>query len=71
MLDSLRVAKVAQLFPAEFGLAGFAGDRFRVSVRNSYLSNDDVVLYLDMKSGERWVDFCKGSYEELVSQVVK
>jgi hypothetical protein len=69
--------RVAATFPATFGLRAFPGDTFRISESSSYfngpmLSCDekDLMLYTECQRGATWVDFAKGTAEELRAQVV-
>ena len=66
------VADAAAMFPAEFGLRGFPGKKFRVNLNNSYVSTGTatVQLYTDIWVCDRWLDFAKGTIEELTKEVV-
>jgi hypothetical protein len=61
------VAEAVQQFPGEFGLRAFPGDVFRVSPTNSYYSDHEhvVLLYTQVKRGDKWLDFAKGTIAEL------
>lgn len=77
------VALGCAMFPATFRLRGHDGT-FRVSPRASYVSRGRLMLYtqrfsgsgalLDRQSGrsqDEWVDFAKGTIQELKGQVVR
>lgn len=57
-------------FPAEFALRAFPGDTFRVSRFASYVSNGVPMIYTEIKRGNNWQEFCKGTVSELKSQIV-
>ena len=81
------IKEVIATFPATFGLRAFPGDRFRIGERQSYFGgagNNTMMLYTQrlkttqVKNGpskgqyqDEWVDFAKGTPEELRRQVVK
>ena len=77
--------RVAATFPATFGLRAFPGDTFRISESSSYFNGpmlsceeQHLMLYVERhkkshterKRGDEWVDFAKGTAEELRRQVV-
>jgi hypothetical protein len=71
-MNKQRVEDAAKQFPAEFGLRAFPGDVFRISLSASYVNDSDVVtLYTQIKKGDRWLDFAKGSVNELKRELVK
>lgn len=57
-------------FPNEFGLRPHHGNRFRVCPVMSYMSDGDPVIVIQIRRGEAWIDFSKGSVSELRSMVV-
>jgi hypothetical protein len=58
-------------FPAEFGLKAFPGEKFRVSLRTSYVNDSGVVmLYTERLVGDKWLDFAKGTVTELTANMV-
>jgi hypothetical protein len=68
------VREACALFPETFCLAGFPGETFRVSERNSYWNGNEVQVYTDVlrlgpDGQERWSPFAKGSVAELKAQV--
>jgi DNA repair protein RadC len=65
------IDRAADTFPDEFGMREFPGKRFRINRRNSYISDSGVTLYTETWNGDRWVDFAKGSPEELHREVVE
>ena len=80
MKDQEKMVKdaIAQ-FPAEFGLRGlgFEGETFRCNYHQSYVSEGEVIIYLDIKhaaddqtANVRWEQFCKSTVDELKSQIV-
>jgi hypothetical protein len=66
------VSSAVKQFPAEFGLRAYPGEVFRVSATNSYYSDHEhaVMVYTDIKRGDRWMDFAKGTVAELRREVV-
>lgn len=62
---------IAARFPATFGLRGFPGETFRVSVDASYFPALDVrdesraILYLARDTGDGWACFAKGTEAEI------
>jgi hypothetical protein len=66
------VAASAAKFPEEFGLRGFPGDTFRISVWGSYRGdNGAAVLYTERRREDgSFADFAKGSESELLRQIV-
>ena len=69
--------RVAATFTATFGLRAFPGDTFRISESSSYFGGSmlsceesELILYTERKRGDEWVDFAKGTAEELRRQVV-
>ncbi len=63
------ISAAASQFPTEFGLRGFPGSRFRVSPSKSHYAFGGVVLYTQIREGERWLDFAKGTPAELRREV--
>jgi hypothetical protein len=58
------------LFPSTFGLKAFSGT-FRISQRSSYVNDSNVVmLYTQIEKDGQWLDFAKGTIEELRAAVV-
>lgn len=72
-----RIAEAAARFPETFGLRWYAGSAFRVSPESSYVMTDargdeEVVLYTQRRMPDgAWLDFAKGSPEELAREVVQ
>lgn len=65
------VADAVEQFPTAFGLRAFPGDTFRVSLRDSYVNDSGVVMvYTEVKRGERWLSFAKGTVSELKREIV-
>lgn len=69
--------KVKSTFPAEFGLRAFPGKRFRLSDSASYFNGDIgeytekcLVLYVERHTEDGWLDFVKGSPNELRRAIV-
>ncbi len=68
-------------FPAEFGLRPFPGKLFRISRNASYISGGlfgggavpehEIRLYTQVLKDGQWLDFAKGSPDELRAQVVR
>jgi hypothetical protein len=61
-------------FPATFGLRGFPGETFRLSPDASYMAGPcmaptHVMLYTQRLHNGEWLDFAKGTEEELRAQV--
>ena len=67
--ETRAIADAAAQFPETFGLRAFPGERFRISPRASYMSGEKVVLYTQVRQGEAWVDFAKGTPAEIRAQV--
>lgn len=57
-------------FPPVFGMRAFFGDLFRVSPSASFFSGSELLLYTQVKRGDDWLDFCKGTSDELLAEVV-
>lgn len=58
-------------FPPEFGLRSFPGDRFRISPSASFYSaTNGVTLYTQVRRGDLWRDFCKGTESELRREII-
>ena len=67
------ITDAAKAFPATFGLRAFPGDTFRIGLDISYLGGRDnttVMLYTEIKRGDSWHGFAKGTREELLREVV-
>lgn len=59
-------------FPNMFGLAGFPGEVFRISVAHSYFNDSNVLmLYTEIKQKGVWNSFAKGTVSELRRAVVQ
>jgi len=58
-------------FPETFGLRAFPGETFRIGVWESYYSQEKVLLYTQKLTKGEWVDFAKGTEDELRKQIVK
>lgn len=73
--ESDAVAKAISEFPETFGLVGFPGKTFRISQSASYVSDypvaNTVQLYTQVKRGDLWFDFAKGTPSELRSQITE
>jgi hypothetical protein len=58
-------------FPETFGLRAWPGDTFRISQGSSYLNDAGVpMLYTEVKRGNQWESFAKGTEQELQRTVV-
>jgi hypothetical protein len=61
-------------FPPTFGLRAYPGDVFRISRTASYFSDypalGTLYLYTQVRRGDQWLDFCKGTSAELRAQIV-
>lgn len=71
--EEAKISAVIAKFPKTFGLRAFPGDTFQISLRNSYIgNNDNIQLYTQIlgKNGE-WDDFAKGTEDELRREMVK
>ena len=64
------IAKVIATFPETFGLRGYPDYVFRIGKRESYFSGDTLNLYTQRLVKGKWVDFAKGSEDELRAQIV-
>lgn len=57
-------------FPPTFGLRGFPGDTFRISLESSFIDDSGkVVLYTQRHDKGHWVDFAKCSIGELTCEL--
>jgi hypothetical protein len=68
------IQNAAKSFPKTFGLRGFLGERFRISLDSSYFGGKDnsvLMLYTEVKRGDSWHDFAKGTKAELLNQIVR
>jgi hypothetical protein len=69
---------VRATFPVTFGLRGFPGEKFRISVKHSYFnqlfpakpSEASLMLYTERLRGDTWSVFTKGTVKELRRNVV-
>lgn len=70
--DREKVAQAATSFPARFGLRAFPGDRFKILIEHSFVSDGKVMLYTGrlMPDG-KWASFAKGTVAELLREVVQ
>jgi len=67
------IAAVIATFPSTFGLRGFPGEVFRISLDASYFQDataQALFLYAQRLVDGRWVDFAKGTQLEFWAQVV-
>lgn len=73
MNSYLAIVNAAAEFPETFGLRAFPGEKFRVSISASYVSDGQVMLYTDVWSRARgeWQSFAKGTPAELRAQICK
>ena len=68
--EQTAIGKAMAQLPDAFGLRGFPGKTFRVSRLASYVNGDAVVmLYTQIRDGDRWLDFAKGTASELRREV--
>ena len=65
------IKEAMKSFPETFGLRAWPKDRFRISQRNSYVSNGVVFLYTQRFDGKNWSDWAKGTPEELKQVIVQ
>ena len=69
MNDSVRISEAIERFDIavgkEFALKAFPGDRFRISACASYCCMGEMYLYTQILSNGEWIDFAKGTEEEL------
>ena len=71
MIESDQVKEAASKFPNEFGLKAYFGDVFRVGLSQSFMSDGVVMLYTQIKTENGWLDFVKGTVEELLDAVIE
>ena len=65
------VEKAAERFPQVFGLRAYPNQEFRIELSASYFSDAcGVQLYVFVLRDDRWLDFCKGTPDELRAQIV-
>lgn len=61
----------AKGFPATFGMRGFPGGVFKISVRDSYVSEGRVMLYTArLQADGSWWSFAKGTEAEIRREMV-
>jgi hypothetical protein len=68
------IAKVIATFPATFGLRGYPGEIFRLSLDASFFSDSTskaLYLYTQRQDGDKWSCFVKGTESELRRNIVK
>ncbi len=67
-----RMKLAAEEFPSEFGLRAFPGKRFSISLAASYVTDDGVImLYTQVKTGDDWLAFAKGTPQELREELTQ
>lgn len=71
MNDRDLLQQAADRFPKEFGLRRFPGDRFCISLCDSFVSEGRVMLYTRVLREDQWCSFAKGTEAELLGQVVE
>ena len=65
------IATSAGSFPEVFGLRAYPNQEFRIELSASYFSDAcGVQLYVFVLRDDRWLDFCKGTPDELRAQIV-
>ncbi len=79
--ETALIQAVIARFPKTFGLGGFPGKVFRISLRNSYFrgpgeAKGDLMLYTevlgaDANGAATWTDFAKGTERELADNIVR
>lgn len=62
--------RIAKEFPEEFGLRAFPGQRFRVNLRDCYISDGQSIIYVDNLWNGKWVSFAKDTAENLRKEVI-
>lgn len=70
--DQQMIADAVKLFPAEFGLSAWPGDRFKISRADSYVmtGSGTVMLYTAIKGADgMFRAFAKGGVSELLAAV--
>jgi hypothetical protein len=64
------ISEIIASFPATFGLRSRPGEVFRISKAYSYVNDDGIVmLYTEVKRGNDWLSYAKGTVEELEKQI--
>jgi len=63
-----RIEDAVSAFPEVFGLRGFPGKKFTLSVRASYIASDGTVMLYTLT--EEGLPFAKGTVAELTREVV-
>ncbi len=72
MITDEQAAEITAQFPGTFGLRGFPGDVFRVSLTASFMGDHGtLVIYTERWNGTVWQDFAKGSAAEIMREMVK
>lgn len=68
--DKQRVAQAAAEFPSRFGLRAFPEDRFMILLKDSYVSEGEIMLYTGILQPDgTWKSFAKGTPEELRANI--
>ncbi len=72
MIPTPAIKALAATFPETFGLRGFPGKVFRVSLSSSYMGDDGRIrLYTEVRHWNgTWSDWAKGTEEELRREIV-
>ena len=58
-------------FPETFKLRAYPGDTFRLSESASFVSQGRVLLYTQRLVNGEWLDFAKGTADELRTHIVR
>lgn len=69
-----RLKAIIATFPERFGLRAFPGETFRIGFDQSYWPKPDSVvpqLYTQRLVDDQWLDFAKGTPDELRKQLAK
>ena len=64
------IKDVIATFPETFGMRAYRGEVFRLSETSSYCNETEVMLYTQIQKGEKWLDFCKGTENELRREIM-
>lgn len=68
--EKRQIAEAAAQFPAEFGLAGFPGEVFRIEKSACFISEGRLYLYTSIKRNGHWQTFAKGTVGQLRNEMV-
>ena len=70
--DDKKVSDAIARFPKTFGLRAFPGKTFQISPQSSFVGDGgNVQLYTQVLKDGKWLDFARGTEDELRKEVIK